>query len=115
MNIQDNRENELTNDELDTVYCFLLPSEQTTNSPTEAPDLIHRALKRRKIENRGTRYMDLRFVLPTSNICERMFSKAGYALHYRRKSINPESFEEQMFLHANQKLWNISELNSILE
>ena len=46
----DNCENELTNDELGTVSCFLLLSEQTAYSPTESSDFIQRALKRRKLK-----------------------------------------------------------------
>ena len=48
--IQDNCENELTNDGLDTVSCFLLPSEQTENSPAESPDFIQRALNAGKLK-----------------------------------------------------------------
>ncbi len=42
-------------------------------------------------------YIDTRFLLPTSNICERLFSVAGHALGDRRKPITPLHLEEQMF------------------
>jgi len=29
-------------------------------------------------------YLDLRFLCPTSNMCERLFSIAGYAMNDRR-------------------------------
>ena len=60
----------------------------------------------------GNNFLDTRFILPTSNICERLFSKAGFALSDRRKSIHPAALEEQMFLHINSSLWNIDDVKS---
>ncbi len=37
-----------------------------------------------EIENEN-KYMDYRFIMPTSNICERLFSVVGHALTDRRK------------------------------
>lgn len=65
--------------------------------------LAARALKKRRIGPED-HYMDTRFIIPTSNICERLFSKTGYALSDRRKRLLPQNFEQQVFLHANAHL-----------
>lgn len=71
-------------------------------------------LKKRRLNTKST-YMSLKFIVPTSNICERCFSKAGYCLGDRRKSISPANFEAQLFLNVNQCLWGIEEVAEALE
>lgn len=85
-----------------------------TNDANES--LAQRALKRRKqVVRTADKYLDLHFLCPTSNICERFFSKAGHALTDRRQSINPSSFEQQMFLHMNASLWGTSDVESAIQ
>lgn len=52
-----------------------------------------RALKR-FIEDLSTetKYFDLRFVLPLSNLCGCVFSKAGFLLNDRRRGTMPRTF-----------------------
>ncbi len=67
--------------------------------------LAERAIKKRRVvTNARDGYMNTRFILPTSDICERLLSKAGYALNDRRKGILPCNFEIQIFLHVNHSL-----------
>eukprot|EP00171_Calliarthron_tuberculosum_P008686 IDg8686t1 len=74
----------------------------------------HRALKRQKIiaQDSALQYTDSRFLVPTSNICERVFSKAGYALTDRRKCISHAYLEAMLFLHFNLDLWESVNVNS---
>ena len=52
--------------------------------------IVERATKRPRFdESRISCYMDTRFILPTSNACEQLFSKAGCTLSDRRKSLIP--------------------------
>ncbi len=74
-----------------------------------------RLLKRRKLEATSNEYMDTRFLLPTSIICERLFSKAGFALNDRRKQTSPIHFEQQMFLHADSHLWSIADVHNLFK
>jgi len=78
--------------------------------------LTERALKRRKVRSDQSpeNYMDLRFIIPTSNICERFLSVAGNALTDRRQSMLPVNFENQMFLHSNAHLWRLEEVNDVM-
>ena len=75
---------------------------------------VERARKKRKVLYERAKYMDLRFIALMSNICERLFSVAGYALSDRRQGINPSNFEKQLFLHANSHLWGLDELKVIM-
>lgn len=76
-----------------------------------------RALKRQKLNCSGqeNKYMDTRFVLPTSNICERLFSKAGHVLNDRRKALSPANLESQVFLHLNSDLWSSKDVNKLTQ
>jgi hypothetical protein len=65
--------------------------------------------KRKSIQpNAGDKYLDLRFIRPTSNICERQFSISGFALTKHRKGLLPVNLEMQLFLHANALHWDES-------
>ncbi len=89
--LQEGRINQLTQDKSKSVETLRV---QQTSTWTES-DLINfslaeRALKRRRKNTESTNnYMDVRFVLPTSNVCERLFSTAGFSLSYRRGRILP--------------------------
>lgn len=76
---------------------------------------VERALKRQKVafNDSESKYVDLRYLFPTSNICERLFSKVGCALTERRKGITPEHLESQIFLNINRDLWDASTINDI--
>jgi len=63
----------------------------------------------------NTEYLDLRFIVLTSNMCERLFSKAGCALSDRRKSLAPVNFEQQIYLHANANLWDLREVDKLVQ
>ncbi len=84
-------------------------SSNTMMSPAEP------ARKRLKSSREETcAYMDTRFLLPTFNVCERLFSIADYSLIDRHMSISPLHFEEQMFLFSNADLWGIKEVNELV-
>jgi len=74
----------MTRDELASTACLRIEA-GTTDTPTVANELsmVERASKRVKIENSTSAYMDCRFIVPTSNMCERIFSTAGFALNSR--------------------------------
>lgn len=73
---------------------------------TEDHSYDERALARRTTGCSVTvrKYIDLRFLLPTSNVCERLFSKSGYTLNYLRRGISPANLEAQLFLHMKKDL-----------
>ena len=63
---------------------------------------------------KSTKYLDLRFIVPTSNLCERFFSVAGYALDDRRKRLLPSNLESQLFLNQNARLWGVEEVHNMM-
>lgn len=81
----------------------------------ESLSFPQRALKRQRridVEDKD-KYGDTRFLLASSNICERLFSVAGLAYSDRRKNSNPVNLEAQLFLHFNNDLWTITDVNEL--
>ena len=93
-----------------------LPSQHALEQEQEASSFAARALKKQRMSLSHTAqlYGDIRFILSTSNICERLFSTAGYVLNDRRKSIAPTNLESQLFLHSNSDLWDSNDINKII-
>ena len=60
-------------------------------------------------------FMGLRFILATSNVCERLFSKAGFAFTARRHRMLPANLECQMYLHVNSSFWGIADAQNVLQ
>ncbi len=60
-------------------------------------------------------FIDRRFILPTSNDCERVFSKVGYLLNDLRKSVLPMNLESQIFLNVDNDLWSGADMLNLLE
>ena len=68
-------------------------------------------VKRSKVQA-SSNYIDLQFVRPTSNICERFFSISKLALPDYGKRLLPSSLEMQLFLKVNRHLWDIQLFHS---
>lgn len=51
----------------------------------------------RSEQHREAKYLDLRFVRPTSNMCERLLSASGYTLRTRSSQMASCNFEKKMF------------------
>lgn len=60
--------------------------------------------KRRAEKTFNSAYLNLEIIHPTYNICERVFSLAGYALEERREIILSVTFECQLFLRVNGRI-----------
>lgn len=67
-----------------------------------ADELIPRHKRTHEVAISG--YMNLKFIEPTSNICERLFSMHGYAMRIQRENLSASAFEEQIFLHIRTPL-----------
>ena len=79
----------------------------------EMTAILHK-LKRAKVLTPSP-YIDLRFIRPTSNICECLFSMSKFALPDNRKRLNPANLEMQLFLKVNRHLWDIELMHSEME
>jgi hypothetical protein len=81
------------------------------SSEDETLTYAEKVLKKRKIEAaadmESSRYIDFGLVTsPTSNIVERLFSKAKLVSTDNRKSLLPRNLESVLFLMANRSLWD---------
>jgi hypothetical protein len=111
-----NKEDELTHIESIELEQFLLPNvvdniveiEQPLQNPIDkAINNVNKNKKQRTpTEKKASKYMDLKFVIPDSNLCERLFSRAKIILSERRKAIVPYHLEALLFLKYNKKLWD---------
>ncbi|KAL4175198.1 hypothetical protein KRP22_000169 [Phytophthora ramorum] len=52
-------------------------------------------------------------ILPTSNLCERLFSQCKLVMTPHRSSFLPVNFEMIVFLRANRKFWDANTLMSV--
>ena len=48
-----------------------------------------------------------------SNTVERLFSRAKLTLDEKRKRVLPMHFKQQIFLFANERLWNIKNVDNV--
>ena len=67
------------------------------------------------VESGNPNEVQTKFLEPTSNRIERFFSAAGYSLGDLRQSITPLHLEEQLFLKANARMWNVETVNDALQ
>lgn len=58
-----------------------------------------------------SKYLDLRFIVATSNLCEPLFSRAGHAIGSCREGALPSIIESQLFLNVNSANWGIDDIN----
>ena len=79
-------------------------SENQVDEKCTSLSFADEVLKKQKIRKLESKYLDPRFLLPTTNVVERFFSKAGFTLDFRRGRISPETLEQQLFLHMNSSL-----------
>lgn len=103
----------MSREEANSVKKLIIKESSVTETVDEGLSFAERALKRQKCiehESRG-KYMDSSFLIPTSNVCERLFSKVGYTFTQRRKGMCPANLEGQVFLHLNKDLWGRSDVN----
>ena len=70
--------------------------------------------KRRKVGfSKFSKYRSTAHVLPTSNLCERLFSLAKLILTDLRQNMNPSTLNDILFLKSNRRLWNANLIQEI--
>jgi hypothetical protein len=69
-----------------------------------------RALKRQRVQGitEGSKYINMRFLLPTSCVVERLFSLAKRVFSPHRRRLSTKTLEALLFLNQNRQLWNLS-------
>jgi hypothetical protein len=108
VNIQAGRS--LSSDEQAAVKSLKLGSDADEDDGVDVRlSFAERALKRQKL-NSGVKptYVDTRFLLPTSNHVERLFSMSKRVFSSKRRCLLPRTLEALLFLKQNRGLWNIA-------
>ena len=109
----------MDDDQREAVECLILYEiDESSNEGVEleVTNDFQQIVKKQKsiAKNASSQYLDLSFLMPTSNVCERFFSKCGFAMNDRRGGLCPANAEAQMFLHMNMELWDIATIKEIL-
>jgi len=111
------RESDLTQDEAEAVRRFRTPRVDIEEPAHEVSTLANELLRanRRRSDDAPSEYADLRFILPTSNVVERLLSVAKYILTYSRKHMHPINFETVIFLRTNRSYWDCDTVAKSIE
>ncbi|ETV75777.1 hypothetical protein H257_10148 [Aphanomyces astaci] len=113
--ILEGREFDLTPQERASAVSLLKRSATREATTAPASTLAERAAIRMANAPAASDYMDLRFLRPTSNICERFFSVVKHALSDNRSRILPKNIEAQMFLHFNAEFWTAEDIRDLTD
>eukprot|EP00171_Calliarthron_tuberculosum_P001888 IDg1888t1 len=107
--------NALSREERLAMKSFELDTHREVDAYDDRLSFAQSALKRqrRSSSSHSVQYMNLKFLLPTSNVCERLFSRSGHLFNERRRSLNPANLESQLFLRLNNDLWNAADFDKL--
>ena len=87
------------------------PDHRIHNEPNFKED-EERARKKQKVYT--TRYKSTLHVSPTSNICERAFSRAKLIMTAQRRCMDPSTLDGLLFLRYNKDLWAVADIAIIM-
>jgi hypothetical protein len=95
--------------EQNSVAFFLVSGETTIGEEEEKnfADGVINKKRKRVSECQSNKYLSLKFIIPTTNKAERLFSQCSYVLPRERRSMLPVNFEMIIFLKINRSYWNI--------
>ncbi|ETO58876.1 hypothetical protein F444_22746 [Phytophthora nicotianae P1976] len=73
-----------------------------------------RILKRRKVQDDTSAYVQLDAIPSTSNAAERLFSMARMVLRYERNRLSPLMLEMLLFLKVYSKYWDVPTVDAVI-
>jgi hypothetical protein len=107
MRIQAGSEHHLLQEEQDVDQRLLCPNGPGIASGDDK-DLTQRTVKRRRMQDSSvSSSIDTRFLIPTSNHVERLFSMSKRIFSTKRGRLLPRTLEALVFLKQNRMLWNM--------
>ncbi len=110
ISIQSGSEHEMLSSEEAAVRRLKMPNTDRRDEDDDSNlSFAERILKRQRIQqsNRSA-YIDTRFLLPTSNPVERLFSMSKRIFSDKRRRLLPRTLEALLFLKQNRILWNMA-------
>ena len=119
--LQSDLENELTAREANSVKSFFIISDESSDESEDSDDheqdlfesfqsSLRRQHEKKSRVEAGTKYRSTVYIPPTSNSCERFFSRAKLVFSERRKSMFPINLEIVLYLHAHNLKWGFNTL-----
>ena len=114
--MQSAREDQLTSEEAESVKK--LKAYEVADGETQGTTLsiVERALKKQRLKMKHpSSYIDTKFLLPTTNHVERLFSMSKRVFSSKRRSLLPRTLEALVFLKQNRSLWNLSMVSSVVK
>ena len=94
---------QLSSGEKSACAAFRLSDAEPASTIDSDESIVAKAFKRRKVVKRNS-YVDVAYVPPTSNECERFFSQAKYVLTDQRKCMDAATVETLLFLAFNRSM-----------
>jgi hypothetical protein len=86
----------------------------TNESKANNENYVVQLLTQRKRREVDVKYSTLlKLIPPTSNDCERLFSKCKHVLTPERMRTLPVHFEEIMFLKENRSYWDLHTVSNV--
>ena len=95
---------------LDLIKNDNLSEDRASTSTSFADSLLE--AKRQKLSKGPTCYLE--WIKTTSNIVERLNSRAKLVFETSRHRLSPGSLEENLFLYVNKRFWDISVVDKII-
>ena len=91
-------------------------SNTASDEPKTFEDEMRLAVEARKAtKGQGKTYRSTLYISPTSNIVERLFSRAGIVMSARRKQMDPSTLEMFLMLRVNKHMWSEETLQNIID
>ncbi|EGZ21794.1 hypothetical protein PHYSODRAFT_247318 [Phytophthora sojae] len=107
------REEALTAAERSACAEFRLTTLERAPAREDGNSSIVKAVFKKRKAPRRSQYVDVAYVPPTSNECERFFSAAKLVLTDVRKSLSPTMLEMLMCLQYNRDLWDVNTVEQV--
>ena len=109
----DGQSDSLTAEERDALAPFTAMQAPTMASDDENAS-ISQVMARKRARTAGNTYRNVSHIPPTSNACERLFSRARRLSTDYRKSMHPKTGEALLFLDLNATYWSAQLVNDIV-
>ncbi|OWZ06336.1 hypothetical protein PHMEG_00021418 [Phytophthora megakarya] len=106
------KQSKLSRSERVAVAKLLLPTDCEPSIQTKKRSFAENALAN---DNPAPSSEDLKWIPPTSNDVERLFSRAGIVFSRLRRGMSPTTLESVLFLQQNRSLWDANVVADAIE
>jgi len=116
--VQRGNEGNLTAAEASAIKRFQLPraedAEEDVAHADETDENFADTILNKRPKTSLSKYRSLKHLSATSNVCERLFSKAKRIMTDQRSSMHAGTLERLLFLYANASLWDVHLIDEMI-